>query len=132
MNPGQAAQHAKRLRTDIRQHRSGIVRGTVELRHLAGLNDTCITLESIANSLAEQHADAPSRKLLRAVASRALELGLLYAQLERMLEELSGVPPGRRQRDLYDELAGRQKRALAKSRKFEPVLDEFIRWATTH
>jgi predicted unusual protein kinase regulating ubiquinone biosynthesis (AarF/ABC1/UbiB family) len=131
MNRGEAAEYAKRLRVEIRQQRGVLVRDMPNLRDLAKLHNNCLTLYGIADDLAEHNANDRNRSLFRNVADRALELGHLFAQLERTLEELSGVQQSPRQRRLHDEFERRRKPVLTRSREFEAVLDEFIRWATS-
>jgi len=130
MNRGEAAEYAKRLRADIRTQRMALVRDMPELRDLARLSIDCRALCQLAEDSAENDSSGQNRRLLRTVAERALVLAHLYAQLERTLEELSGVPPGPRQRRLYDEFERRQRQVLSKSREFEIILDGLIQWAT--
>src|SRR3954468_764454 len=104
MNRGQAAEHAKRLRADMRRQRSKIINNEPDLVELDTLVIDCRALCGIAESLAENEVDGKNRKLFRDVADRALQLADLYAQLGRTFEELGGVAPSPRQRRLYDEV----------------------------
>jgi DNA-binding SARP family transcriptional activator len=138
MNRGKAAEHAKRLRADIRTQRIVLVRDMPETRDLAALREltkldtNCRTLCLLVDDLAEHDASGRNRSLFSKVAKRALALAHLYAQLGRTLEELSGVQPSPRERRLYDEFERRRGQVLDRSREFEIVLDEFIRWAASN